>query len=138
MRLLRIGLAYEAVSAAYVGLWAFLAPQSFHDDFPGLGMQWAAASGPFNEHYVRDVGAFYIGFAVLFAWAAARPAAGLVRAVAGAWVVVQVPHLVFHMAHDENLARGEWLAQLGSLASLIVVAVLLVVSAGGGWRARSR
>lgn len=126
-RYVRIGLLYEAASAAFVGLWALPAPRSFFDDFPGLGMHWAAAAGPYNEHYIRDVGALYLGFVVLFVWAAVRPVP-LTTPVAAAWALVQVPHLVFHLAHDENLSRGEWLSQAFGLASMLVVAVALAVA----------
>jgi uncharacterized MAPEG superfamily protein len=127
LRWMRIGLLYEAVAAALVGLWALPAPRSFFDDFPGLGMNWAAAAPPFNEHYIRDVGALYLGFAVLFVWAAVRPVP-LTTPVAATWALVQVPHLVFHLAHDENLSSREWTSQAFGLAVMLVVAVALAVA----------
>lgn len=121
---------YEAGATAFVGLWALAAPRSFHDDFPGLGMQWVADS-PYNEHLVRDVGALYLGFTVLFLWAAARPALGLLRGVATAFALVQVPHVVFHLAHQEGLTDQEWTTQVGSLVVMLGVAGAL---AAWAWR----
>ena len=45
-------------------------PQSFYDDFPGLGRAWVSVDGPYNEHLVRDVGALNLALLVLFvvAW----------------------------------------------------------------------
>ena len=126
-RWVRVGLLYEAVSAALVGLWALPAPRSFFDDFPGLSMNWAAAAGPYNEHFIRDVGALYMGFVILFVWAAMRPAQ-LATPVAATWAVVQVPHLVFHLAHDENLTSAEWASQAVGLAIVLAVAVALAVA----------
>lgn len=37
---MRVLLAALAASAAYPGLWAVLAPQSFFDTFPGAGHHW--------------------------------------------------------------------------------------------------
>lgn len=127
-RWIRIGLVFEALGAAYVGLWALPVPKSFHDNFPGLGMNWPVASGPYNEHYVRDVGAMYVAFALLFAWAALRTSRALVVPVAVAWAVVQGFHLVFHLAHDEGLTTTEWVMQATSLAGFLVVAVALAVA----------
>lgn len=124
----RVGLLYQAVFAAMVGLWALPAPKSFYDNFPGGGMHWADVSGPYNEHYIRDVGALYVGFLVLFVWALARPNAVLITAVAAAWAVVQAPHVVYHLAHDEGMPRGEWLVQSAGLVTGLVIAVALVVA----------
>lgn len=104
------------------------APRSFYDTFPGGGLNWGNVAGPYNEHYIRDVGALYVGFLVLFVWAAARPTAALVTAVAAAWAVVQAPHLVYHLAHDEGLTRSEWLLQGTALAGVFVVAVALALA----------
>lgn len=122
-RLVRVGLAYLAVGAASVGVWATLAPRSWFDDFPGGPWAgWAAALPPYNEHLVRDVGALYLGFTVLFLWALWRPARTLVVPLAVAWIVVQVPHLVFHVQHDEVLSTGDRVAQTGGLVGFVVVA----------------
>jgi hypothetical protein len=128
-RLERLGLLYLAVGAASVGAWALPAPRSWFDRFPGGPSDpWAAALPPYNEHLTRDVGALYLGFAVLFVWAAWRPVAALVVPVAVAWIVVQVPHLVFHFGHDERLSTGNYWAQAGALAGFVVVALAVALS----------
>ncbi|HEX2040287.1 MAG TPA: hypothetical protein VHF47_11220 [Acidimicrobiales bacterium] len=122
-RLVRAGLAYLALGAASVGVWATPAPRSWFDDFPGgPAGEWAAALPPYNEHLVRDVGALYLGFTVLFAWALWRPARSLVVPLAVAWIVAQVPHLVFHVLTDDRLSSGDRLLQNGALIAFVVVA----------------
>jgi hypothetical protein len=125
----RIGLLYLALGAASVGLWALPAPRSWFDRFPGGPFDpWAAALPPYNEHLVRDVGALYLGFAVLFAWAAWRPSRALVVPAAVAWIVVQAPHLLFHLQHDEGLSTANHWAQAGALAGFVVVALAVALS----------
>ena len=122
-RLVRAGLAYLAVGAASVGVWATLAPRSWFDDYPGGPFEaWAATLPPYNEHLIRDVGALYLGFTVLFVWAMWRPVRELVFPIAVAWIVVQVPHLVFHLQHDDGLSAGDRLVQTGGLVAFVVVA----------------
>jgi hypothetical protein len=129
-RLVRLGLAYLTVGAALVGVWALGAPRSFFDEFPGGPFAaWAGALPPYNEHLVRDVGALYLGFAVLFAWATWRPVAALIVPVCFAWVVVQLPHVGFHLAHSDALSTGDAVAQAISLAGFVVVATAVAVAA---------
>jgi hypothetical protein len=87
-----------AVAASYQGIWAQLWPRSFYDDFPG-GAGWLVGAGPYNEHFVRDIGGLVNGLAVvavLTAWSLAKP---LVIANALSWLTYAVPHLIFHVVH---------------------------------------
>ena len=110
------------MGAASVGLWATFAPRSWYDDFPGGPFEaWAAASPPYNQHLVTDVGALYLGFTVLFVWALWRPARTLIVPVAVAWIVAQVPHFLYHVQHDETLSTGDRVVQLSGLIGFVVV-----------------
>ena len=64
-----------ALTGAVVGAWALLVPASFWSDFPGSGLGWVAAAGPYDEHLVRDVGALYLALGVVLAVLAPVPAA---------------------------------------------------------------
>ena len=55
--------------------------------------------GPYNEHLLRDLGGANLALAVVILFAIAQPTAGLVRAVAAAMLVAQVPHFIYHAAH---------------------------------------
>jgi hypothetical protein len=116
-------LAALAVSAAYPGAWATLAPRSFFADFPGAGRHWTAGLPPYSEHLVTDVGAFYLGFALLLAWAAWRPSRELVVPVCSAFAVFSALHLGWHAAHLERLGTFDAVAQTASLAAVLVGAV---------------
>ena len=119
---LRALLAYLAVGAALPGAWATLAPRSFYDDFPGVGA-WVAKLPAYSEHLVTDAGGFYLAFALLFAWAALRPAAALVVPLCAGWAVFSVVHLGWHVAHLDGFGTGDAIAQTAALAGVLAAAV---------------
>ena len=82
----RAALGFLFVSALVIGLTAAVLPRTFYDDFPFL-RHWVELLPPYNEHLVTDVGGLYLGFAVLFAWAAWTLQPTLVRAVCSAWLL---------------------------------------------------
>ena len=128
----RIGLIVLAVSGAMIGVWAGFAPRSFYDDFPGLGRTWVSVDGPYNEHLVRDVGWLNLALTVITVWAAVSLARSLVLAVLVGWLVVDVPHLVYHAANLDGLSTGDGTAEIISLAlGPAIAAALLVLVARG-------
>lgn len=56
-----------------------LAPAWWYGAVPGV-----AATGPYNPHFVADIGAAYLATAAALAWFAVEPAAGWAAAVIGA------------------------------------------------------
>jgi hypothetical protein len=124
--LVRVALALLALSAAFVGFWALLAPSSFYASFPGLGFTWVSEAGPYDEHLVRDVGALYLALLVVSVLAVLRPA--VVRPwVAGlAWLVFGIPHLVFHAAH----AGAGDAVELAALAVSVLLGAIACLPAG--------
>ncbi len=124
---LRVLLGALALSAAVPGAWATLAPRGFFGGFPGPGAgDWVAALPPFNAHLTSDVGAFYLAFAALFAWAAARPHPALVVPLATAWCLFGVLHLAFHVTHLDGFATGDAVAQTASLVAVVAAGAVLV------------
>ena len=130
---MRALLAALAVSAAYPGAWATLAPRSFFDTFPGADRHWTAALPAYSEHLVTDVGAFYLGFALLLAWAAWRPARELVVPVCSAFALFSAIHLAWHSAHLDALGTVDAVLQTASLTAVFVASLGAAVLA-----ARSR
>ena len=120
---MRALLAALAVSAAFPGAWATFAPRSFYDEFPGAGRHWTAALPGYSEHLVTDVGAFYLGFALLLAWAALRPARELVVPVCSAFALFSALHLVWHVAHLDGLETVDKVLQTASLAAVLAASV---------------
>jgi len=113
---------------------AALMPRSFYDDFPFLA-SWVDLLPPYNQHLVTDVGGLYLGFALLFAWAARTLQPTLVRAACSAWLLAGSLHLLFHATHLENFGTADAVAELASLAFLLVpplAAIWAVAEAAAG------
>ncbi len=126
---MRALLAALAVTAALPGAWATFAPRSFYDDFPGGGRHWVAELPAYNEHLVTDVGAFYLGFALLLAWSAWRPSRELIVPVCSAFALFSALHLAWHSAHLDGFATVDAVLQTGSLAAVLAASVGAVVLA---------
>ena len=116
--LLRLALAGIAVSALLPGLQATLAPRSFYTGFPA-GRGWVELLPPYNEHRVRDVGAFYLAFALLFAWATVRRE--LIVPLTVAWSVFSTLHAAFHITHLDGFSTADAIAQTASLLAVIAL-----------------
>jgi hypothetical protein len=114
----RLALGFLVVATATIGLTATFAPRTFYDDFPFLA-HWVELLPPYNEHLVTDVGGLYLGFAVLFAWAARTLERTLVLAVSTAWLLAATIHLVFHIAHLGNFGTADGVAEIFTLALLL-------------------
>jgi hypothetical protein len=111
-----------AAFMAPVGVQAALFPRSFFNSFP-VGRGWiAAAGGAYNEHLIRDVGVLFVALVIATAWTAITRQGD--RAVAVAWIVQGVAHLVFHTTHLHDLTGLDRAALLGSLAVIPVLAAL--------------
>jgi hypothetical protein len=122
-------LAVLTASGVYVGGWATPFPRSFYDSFPGLNRTWVAGDGPYNEHLVRDVGAFYLALAVAGVLALMWRERRVTLLVAAAWTTFSVPHLGYHLAHVGELDAFDAVAQTAALAATLVLALLLLVGA---------
>jgi hypothetical protein len=129
----RIALGGLGAVGLIVGAWAAFAPESFYNDFPGLGRTWVAVDGPYNEHLVRDVGQLFLAMTVVTAVAVVHPLTLLVRAVAAGWLVQSVPHFLYHLANADIYETSDQILNLTSLALAVVMAV--VALALGGRRA---
>jgi len=129
---MRALLAALAASAAYPGAWATLAPRSFFASFPGGGRHWTAGLPPYSEHLVTDVGAFYLGFTLLLAWATLRPSRELVVPVCSVFALFSALHLGWHAAHLGGLSTFDAVSQTASLAAVLAAAAGAVVLAVRG------
>ncbi|MFN2559832.1 MAG: hypothetical protein ABR571_00870 [Jatrophihabitans sp.] len=128
LRTERFLLAILCLSAADVGVWALIAPRSFYDSFPGLGRHWIDVTGPYNEHFVRDVGGLYLALLGLSAWAALRPTRDLARVAGLAWSVFSLPHLAYHAGHLDEFGAGDRIGNLIALGGTAVVGLALFVA----------
>ncbi|MDQ4054523.1 MAG: hypothetical protein M3237_17735 [Actinomycetota bacterium] len=122
-------LAVLTASAVYVGAWAAPFPRSFYDSFPGLNRTWVAGDGPYNEHLVRDVGAFYLALAVVGVLALIWRERHVTLVVAAAWTTFSGPHLGYHAAHAGELDAFDAVAQVATLTGTLLLALLLLAGA---------
>lgn len=123
----RAALWITAASAAGVGLVAAFAPRTFYDDFPYVG-HWVDRLPPYNEHLVTDVGALYLGFALVLAWAAGTLRRELVQAACAGWILFSLLHLVFHARHLDGFGSGDAVQELVSLAVVVALPLLALLA----------
>ncbi len=120
------------VTGLFVGVWASVAPRSFLLDFPGLvGLpgpraHWAATDGRYNEHLARDVGDLNLALAVLSGCAVVWLTRPLTVATASARLVHSAPRFASHALNLQAVSPDDRVAELGSLASPILVAAVVV------------
>ncbi|WP_197515139.1 hypothetical protein [Mycobacterium sp. 1245805.9] len=92
-------MALLGAGGAVTGGWAYVAPRHWYDNFPGFGMSWLPQLGPFNEHFVKDVGAMFLALtaltAVTFVLVANQT---LVRVTAVTWLVFNALHCLYHLS----------------------------------------
>lgn len=122
-RLARVLLALLFVPALVMGAWAEFSPQSFYDDFPGLGLVWVSGDGPFNEHLVRDFGALNLALAVVLGAALWTRTRTMALTASAAYAVFAAPHLVYHLRHGDVLDGIQKASSLSSLAFAVVLSL---------------
>jgi hypothetical protein len=125
----RAALGFLFAVTLVIGLTAAALPRTFYDDFPFLA-HWVELLPPYNEHLVTDVGGLYLGFAVLFAWAARTLDRTLVRAVSVAWLLTGAIHLLFHATHLSGFTPANAIAELGTLALLLAPSPIAIWATG--------
>jgi hypothetical protein len=120
-----------ALFSLLAGIQQRFVPRSFYDDFPGFGMRWVAVDGPYNEHLLRDLGGANLTLGLVILFAISRPTAGLVRAVAAAILVAQVPHFIYHAAHLSVLPTMlDRAVQTAALSLTLAIPLLVLLQAG--------
>jgi hypothetical protein len=128
-RAARASLAVLCGYCVFIGAIAAFAPRVFYDDFPFVA-HWVSLLPPYNQHLVTDVGGLYLGFAVLFGWAARALERTLARAASAAFLLVVVLHLVFHVTHLDNFGTADAVAEVTGLALLLVPPLAVVWAVG--------
>jgi len=94
----RIAAAILATALGVNGLVMLFAGRWWYAAVPGV-----IETGPYNAHFVMDIGASYLVVAGALVWRAARPTAGQGAVVAaGAYLVL---HALIHLAHATLCGR---------------------------------
>jgi hypothetical protein len=114
----RLALIVTALAAAFFlgpGLWAFIDPQGFYDEL--------ATFEPYNEHLIRDIGAFQLGIGAALAAALWKRNDAIFAALAGA-VVGGAFHTAAHFI-DHDLG--------GKDSDVFVFGGVTLLCAAGAW-----
>ena len=122
LRRVRIGLLLLATPTLITGLWAILAPASWYSDY-GHGVAPPSAFGPYNEHFVQDLGSGYLGIGAVLLLAVLWPRREAVHIALLGFVVFSAPHLVVHLVEAGKLTRTGYLVTTGALLLGTVVAL---------------
>ncbi len=127
----RLLLAVLALTGLALGAYATVAPRHYFEHFPGAGLHWVVADGPYNEHLMRDYGALNLGLGVVAACALVWLTRRLVIATALGWLVYDIPHLLYHLFHLDVWDTAD---QIGAVTGLLTIPIVCV---GLLWLSRS-
>jgi len=119
-------LAALALLTGANALWMLVDPARWYAELPA----GVPDTGPYNEHFVRDIGCAFATMALALAWAAARPRwrAPLVAVVA-TFLGAHAGLHVFDTARG-HLATDHWLLDLPGVYAPAAIAAVLA------WRLR--
>lgn len=128
MRRLHIfALAFSALLGLFVGGWAYSAPQSFYDSFPGVLGSWVSVDGSFNEHLIRDVGAMYLALAAASIGGLLWRNQAVFRVLGIAWTVFGTLHFLYHALHLEHMTLESAIGEMVALGVSLLLGVLLLI-----------
>ena len=126
-RVLRAFLLLLAIPQLAIGVWALADPQGWFTTFPGGGREWLPLYGPFDEHLVTDVGAYFLALGALLVMAAIWIERRLVIAAAITYLVFAVPHFIYHLGADDRLTSGDQVINGITTGLSVFAAAMLVV-----------
>ncbi len=86
--MIRAGLSALALAWVLTGLFILLSPEAFYGLVPGL-----SAMGPFNSHFIRDVGLAFLASGALLGWGTHK----LAGSIALAGLLWPMLHAAFHL-----------------------------------------
>ena len=133
MKPIKLLLLYLIIANGIPGIWALFFPHFFYTSFPhlGFGFHWIDSMGPFNDHFIRDIGAFFCALASLSIYTLFRFEEGTTRLTAYGNIVFSLPHLIYHILMiDMFVTMMDKVVGITSLAMAVIVPVLILIMAG--------
>lgn len=128
----RAGLIVFGVGDVLLGAFAYLLPHHFYNDVPTVAMD-----PPFSQHFVSDVGAFYISQGLVLVLAAIVMELWLVRAALAGYVTFAILHLAFHASHLSGMPPHDAILLVTALALDAAIPLTLLIMTGSPGAARS-
>ena len=126
-RLHILALGFSALLGLFVGGWAYFAPHSFYDSFPGLLGSWVSVNGPFNEHLIRDVGAMYLALAAASVGGILWRNEVVFRVLGIAWTVFGALHFLYHALHLAHMSLESAIGEMVALGVSLLLGVVLLI-----------
>ena len=136
-RLHTFALAFSALLGLFVGGWAYFAPQSFYDSFPGVLGSWVSVDGPYNEHLIRDVGAMYLALAAASVGGLVWRSAIVFRILGLGWSLFGALHFAYHAGHLEHMSPASAVGEMVALGISLALGIVLVIPERSSTRERS-
>ena len=121
----RAGLIFFGAGDVLIGAFGYLFPHHFYNDIPTVAMD-----PPFSQHFVSDVGAFYISQGVVLVLAAIVVELWLVRAALAGYATFAILHLVFHASHLAGMPPHDAIVLVIALVLDVVIPLALLILAG--------
>lgn len=121
----RAGLIFFAVGDVLLGAFAYLLPHHFYNDVPTVAMD-----PPFSQHFVSDVGAFFVSQGVVLAAAAIAMERRLARAALAGYATFAILHLLFHVTHLAGMPPHDAIVLVIVLVLDAAVPLALLIVAG--------
>ncbi len=125
--ILRAGMLLLVIPQVIAGAWAFFAPRSWYDSFPGFGRVWVAPIGPFNEHFVSEVGNALLVMSLLVVIAAVYLERRLVRIALTLWLLFSIPHFISHLRLTSLFDAVDNAGNLAGLGIAVVLPIVLLL-----------
>ncbi len=118
-KLLKLGFGVGGAVSLAVGAWMLAAPANWFEVFPGA----VGDTGALNEHFVRDLGGWYLAGGILFLFALTNP----VRFGGVALVVTMVSYAAHAATHVGDLLSGRLPASHWVIDAPLVFAPVLAL-----------
>ena len=120
--ILRLIYILASVASFINGIWMLIFPLSWYTEFPAD----IPHTGPFNPHFVRDLGVVYLVVALAFGWSAMHLDRS--RPVHFALTIFFVGHALIHLADIAagRLPHSHWLIDL---PGVFVPALIMLITA---------
>jgi hypothetical protein len=121
---LRVGVLLLGVGDVAIGAWAYLLPHTFYNNVPTVAMD-----PPFSQHFVTDVGAFFVAQGVVMVAAAIIMEYRLVCVALAGYLTFAILHIVFHGTHLQGMPTRDAIGLVIALALDVAFPVVLLIVA---------